>query len=112
MAAEHVTPCAHYIALSGSERRPWLEIVPVIAVRDEAHPRAVGLFSLSQPEIPGYLPDLVLRHASEREHEPAELFLGERIEEIGLVLRLVKRLVEGEQAGLAVPIDARVMPGR
>ena len=82
----------------------------VVAAGHEADVRAVGLVGDAQAELASNPPRLRLGEVAEREAQPRELPLAERVEDVRLVLRGVGGGVQPQQA-VALP-DARVVAGR
>ncbi len=61
----------------------------MVPIRDEADFVAVGLVGDGQPKLPGELPDGPLLQGADRKNRVRQLFLGEREEEIRLILRRI-----------------------
>ena len=71
-----------------------------VALTDEAQAGAVFLAVVVQADLFGVGPHLIFLHVAEWHYAVAEI--GDAIEEVGLALVVVRRLVQGDLAGVAL----------
>ena len=98
--------------LAGRDPRALADEPGMLAGGDEADLLAVLLLRDAQSEAPRLLAHRRLVQRADGEARPGELRLGQREEEVGLVLGRVDAALEAIAAGPLVEIDLRVVAGR
>ena len=111
MGPQHVPALIQKGAGGVVPARVVLEKGGVVPVGDKADVLAVPLPGADQPLLLGDVPDLLLGQPPQGEAHPCELRLGERPEDIALVLLRVEGLFQQEAAGALVPLHLGVVAG-
>ena len=93
VGAQTVSILVHKVSLPGdgavSFASVFLDKVSVMTVGHEADLLGIGLLSHRQLRLKGDPADLILGVVTQRHQSPLQLFLGELVEHIGLILRRV-----------------------
>ena len=111
MRAERVAVGVDKPSLRGINPRIVPDKGSVIAVRDKADILAIRLLRIDKTMLHCNGAYLVLAQIPQREQHMRKLLLRELIEDIGLILPLIRRLFEKPAPGLPVPLHTGVMPG-
>ena len=109
---EHVARLADDRAAAVEIARLAFDERGVVAVGHETDFLAVGLLGDRQAESPRDIAHLVLRQIADREARARQLLLGQREQEIRLILCGVEAAAKHVAARLRVDPDARVVSGR